>query len=59
MVELGKYTFSVLSAWGLSLGALLVLSLITWLQSGKARRGLEEAEARLRARKEAGKGTGK
>lgn len=53
MVELGKYAFAVLSAWGLSLGALLVLILITWRQSGKARRALEEAEARLKTRKEA------
>ena len=53
MVELGKYAFSVLSAWGLAIGAILVLSLITWLQSGKARRGLQEAEARLQARKDA------
>ena len=56
MVELGKYTFAVLSAWGLSLGALLILSLVTWLQSRKARHGLEEAEARLQARKATAKG---
>ncbi len=59
MVELGKYAFAVLSAWGMSLGALAILLLVTWQQSRKARRDLEEAEARLRARRETAKGAGK
>ncbi len=58
-VELGKYAFSVLSAWGLSLAALLLLGLVTWRQSLRARRALEEAEARLRARREAREEAGK
>ncbi len=59
MVELGKYAFAVLSAWGMSLGALAILLLVTWQQSRKARRDLEEAEARLQARRETAKGAGK
>ena len=41
-VELGKYAFSVLSAWGMSLAALLLLGLVTWRQSLRARRALHE-----------------
>lgn len=55
MVDLGKYAVNVLSAWGLSLGALAILSLVTWVQARKARRALQEAEERLKARKEAAK----
>ena len=51
MVELGKYAFNVLSAWGLSLGALAVLILLTWREARRSKRALDQAEARLEARK--------
>ncbi len=53
MVELGKYAFNVLTAWGLTLGLLALLILLTWRQSAAAKRALEAAEARLKARREA------
>lgn len=56
MVDLGKYAFNVLSAWGLSLGALTLLTLVSWMQARRAKRGLEQAEHRLQARKEAKNG---
>ena len=56
MPELGKYATAVFSAWGLSLAALAVLIGLSWVQSRRARRNLEAAEARLRSRKEAPNG---
>ena len=56
MVELGKYAGAVLSAWGLSLGALVLLSLVTWVQARKAKQELNAAEQRLKMRKEASNG---
>ncbi len=53
MPDLGKYAFTVLSAWGVTLvlmGGLLVLTL--W-QGARMRRQLEAAEARARAAKDA------
>ncbi len=53
MPELGKYATAIFSAWGLSLGALALLIGISWVQSRRARRALDAAEARQNARKEA------
>ncbi len=51
MVELGKYAGAVMSAYGLSLLALALLTLVSWLQSRKTKAALYAAQARRDARK--------
>ncbi len=51
MVELGKYAFVVLSAYGLTMLALVLLVAVTWVQARKTRADLEAAEARRDARR--------
>lgn len=46
MPDLGKYAFSVLSAYGATLGLLAVLIGLTLWRGAKVRRALEEQEAR-------------
>lgn len=50
MVELDKYAGAVLSSWAVSLGLLLLLTLVTLAQARKVKTRLDAAEAR---RKEA------
>ncbi len=50
MLELGKYAGAVLSAWAVTLGLLLLLGLVTWRQSVKAKARLAAAEERRKAR---------
>ena len=46
MPDLGQYSTTVLSAYGVALTLLAVIILVTWLQARRARRLLDEAEAR-------------
>lgn len=46
MIELGKYTGTVLAAWGVSLGLLLGVVIQTLRANARARRALEAEEAR-------------
>ncbi|MGQ0609494.1 MAG: heme exporter protein CcmD [Paracoccaceae bacterium] len=46
MPDLGKYAFSVLSAYGASLLLLAVLIGVTWMQSRRAKARLAEIERR-------------
>ena len=48
MIELGKYAAPVLSAWGISLALLAGLIAQTLLASARARKRLDEVEARRR-----------
>lgn len=51
MVELGKYFVPVLSAYGISLLALVLLVAVSWSQSRKTTMAIDAAEARREARK--------
>lgn len=51
MVELGKYAGAILSSWGITLGALALLIVLSWVQSVRAKRALDLAEARRAARR--------
>lgn len=44
MMDLGKYAFTVLTAYGAGLALLALLIAQTWLASRKARRALDEQE---------------
>ena len=57
MVDLGKYAVEVMLAYAVSLAALGAIVWISVAQSRKARRRLEEAEARAGA-KRSGPGAG-
>lgn len=46
MPELGKYTFSVLASYGLTLGLLLALVAFSLWQGRRVKRQLAEVEAR-------------
>lgn len=46
MPDLGKYAFSVLGAYGATLGLLGVLILFSWIKSRSIKRRLDAAEAR-------------
>ncbi|GKY87844.1 heme exporter protein CcmD [Sinisalibacter aestuarii] len=46
MPELGKYASAVLSSWAVTLGLIAALIALTWVQSRKAKRTLDEIEAR-------------
>lgn len=46
MPELGKYAFTVLSAYGATLVLLVALVAQTWVQSFRAKASLAEVEAR-------------
>lgn len=46
MPDLGKYGSEVLTAYGLSILLLLVISAMTYLRSRRIRRALDAAEAR-------------
>lgn len=46
MPDLGKYAFSVLSAYGASILAVAALIGVTWAQSRRAKARLAEIEAR-------------
>lgn len=50
MPELGKYAGAILSAFGITLAVLLVVVVMSWLQARKAKRGLDEIEARRKQR---------
>ena len=44
MIDLGKHTGAVLSAYGISLAMIAVLIAVTLIQSRKVKRRLEEVE---------------
>lgn len=44
--DLGKYAGTVLSAYGATIVLLVALVALTWVQSRRAKRRLEEIEAR-------------
>jgi heme exporter protein D len=46
MPELGKYAGAVLGSWGVTLALLAAVIIVTWVQSRKARRALDEIETR-------------
>ncbi len=46
MLDLGKYAGSILGAWGATLALLGILVVLTVVQSRKARRMLDAAQAR-------------
>lgn len=48
MVDLGKYAGAVLSSWAVTLALVALLIVVTWVQARRARRALEQAEARRR-----------
>jgi len=48
MPDLGKYETTVLAAYGLSLVLLAAIVLVTWMQARRAKRRLDEMEARRR-----------
>lgn len=50
MPELGKYAGAVLGAWGATLALIGFLIALSWVQSRKAKRRLDEIEARRKAR---------
>jgi len=49
MLELGKYADAILWSWGITLGLLLLLIVLTWVQSRAAKRKHDEIEARRKA----------
>lgn len=46
MPDLGKYAGAVLTSWGATLALIALLIVVSWVQSARARRRLEAAEAR-------------
>ncbi|MEL7116698.1 MAG: heme exporter protein CcmD [Pseudomonadota bacterium] len=46
MPDLGKYGTEVLSAYGVSLVLIVAIVALTWAQARRAKRRLDEAEAR-------------
>lgn len=50
MLDLGKYAGAVMSSWAVTVGLLVLLGLITWVQSKKAKAALDAAEQRRKAR---------
>ncbi len=50
MFELDKYAGAVYSSWGITLGLVALLAVISWRQSVKAKADMEAAEARKAAR---------
>lgn len=46
MPDLGKYAAEVLAAYGVSIGLLMAVVLISWRQSRRMRAALEQAEER-------------
>ncbi|MEJ1999675.1 MAG: heme exporter protein CcmD [Maritimibacter sp.] len=50
MLELGKYAGAVFGAWGATLALMAVLVVLTVLQSRKAKRLLDAAEARRKGK---------
>lgn len=57
MPELGKYAGAVLGAWGITLGLLALLVVLTWIQARNAKRKHDEIEARRTSGNRAGEGT--
>ena len=49
MFELGKYTGAILGSWGITLGLLAMLIVLTWVQARAAKRKHDEIEARRKA----------
>ncbi|MEM1374653.1 MAG: heme exporter protein CcmD [Pseudomonadota bacterium] len=45
MIELGQYAFEVLSAYGVTLGLLGLIVLLSWRRARRVRQALEKAEA--------------
>lgn len=50
MLDLGKYANAILSSWVISLGLVVALIVVTWVQARKSRRDLEAAEARVKGK---------
>lgn len=50
MPDLGEYSGTVLSAYGVALVLLAVIILVTWVQARRVKRRLDAAEARRHAR---------
>lgn len=48
MLELGKYEGAILSSWGVTLGLLIVLILVTWRRSVHVKKQLDAAEKRAK-----------
>ncbi len=46
MPDLGKYAVEVYAAYGISLGLLVAVALISWRQSARAKAELDKIEAR-------------
>jgi len=49
MPELGKYAGAVLGSWAITLGLLVLLIALTWVQARAAKRKHDEIEARRQA----------
>jgi len=50
MPELGKYAGAVLWSWAATLGLIALLIVMTWVQSRKAKAGLDAIEARRKSK---------
>lgn len=44
MPDLGKYASEVLSAYGISIALLILLVLVVWVRSRRAKKALDEVE---------------
>jgi len=49
MLDLGKYAGAILGSWGITLGLLAVMVVLTWVQARRAKRKHDEIEARRKA----------
>ncbi len=57
MLDLGKYSGAILGSWGITLGLLGFLVVLTWVQARSAKRKHDEIEARRQSGDRAGEGT--
>ncbi|WP_432448068.1 heme exporter protein CcmD [Aliiroseovarius marinus] len=46
MLDLGKYEGAILSSWGITLGVLIALVLVSWRRSVQVKKQLDAAEER-------------
>ena len=46
MFDLGKYTDAILTSWGVTLGLLIALILVSWRRSAQVKKTLKAAEKR-------------